>query len=45
MGSHSVFFVEIEQVRTRAGGQSLVHFDRAFHRLDAMPLVPEGAQS
>ncbi|MEU3620262.1 flavin reductase [Streptomyces sp. NPDC006872] len=43
MGSHSVLFVDIEQIRTRAGGQSLVYFNRAFHRLDATPLLPEGA--
>ncbi|MBP8536661.1 4-hydroxyphenylacetate 3-monooxygenase reductase subunit [Streptomyces sp. MK37H] len=45
MGSHSVLFVEIEQIRTRTGGQSLVYFNRAFHRLDATTLVPEGAPS
>ncbi|MER5789289.1 flavin reductase [Streptomyces sp. NPDC001980] len=44
-GSHSVLFVEIEQIRTRSGGQSLVYFNRAFHRLDADPFVPEGARS
>lgn len=44
MGSHSVLFVGIEQIRTRAGGQSLVYFSRAFHRLDATPAVPEGAR-
>ncbi len=31
---------DIEQIRTRSGGQSLVYFNRAFHRLDATPLVP-----
>jgi flavin reductase (NADH) len=45
MGSHSVLFVEIEQIRTRSGGQSLVYFGRAFHRLDPTPLLPEGARS
>ncbi|GAA3838831.1 flavin reductase [Streptomyces phyllanthi] len=45
MGSHSVLFVDIEQIRTLTGGQSLVYFNRAFHRLDATPLVPEGARS
>ncbi|MFJ3696011.1 flavin reductase [Streptomyces sp. NPDC090052] len=39
MGSHSVLFVEIEQVRTRTGGQSLVYFNRSFHRLDSAPPV------
>ncbi|WP_329140441.1 flavin reductase [Streptomyces sp. NBC_00670] len=43
MGSHSVLFVEIERIRTRTGGQSLVYFNRAFHQLDAAPRVPEGA--
>ncbi|MFI0448836.1 flavin reductase [Actinomadura sp. 6N118] len=36
MGSHSVLFVEIEQVRTRRDGRSLVHFNRSFHRLDSV---------
>ncbi|MEV6590140.1 flavin reductase [Streptomyces acidicola] len=45
MGSHSVLFVDVEQIRTRSGGQSLVYFNRAFHRLDATPLIPEGAGS
>ncbi|MFG3289133.1 flavin reductase [Streptomyces sp. NPDC048179] len=45
MGSHSVLFVEIEQIRTRSGGQSLVYFNRGFHRLDEATLVPEGARS
>ncbi len=45
MGSHSVLFVDIEQIRTRPGGQSLVYFNRAFHRLDADPLVAEGTRS
>ncbi|MEV1169031.1 flavin reductase [Nonomuraea sp. NPDC049784] len=33
LGSHSVLFVEIEQIRTRKGGQSLVYFNRGFHRV------------
>lgn len=45
MGSHSVLFVDIEQIRTLTGGQSLVYFNRAFHRLDATSLVPESAWS
>ncbi|MEU0810904.1 flavin reductase [Streptomyces sp. NPDC005970] len=45
MGSHSVLFVDIEQIRTRTGGQSLVYFNRAFHRLDATSRVPEGART
>ncbi|MFE2445058.1 flavin reductase [Streptomyces melanosporofaciens] len=44
MGSHSVLFVDIERIRTHSGGQSLVYFNRAFHRLDATPLVPEGTR-
>ncbi|QLH20139.1 flavin reductase [Streptomyces sp. Rer75] len=35
MGTHSVLFVTIDRITTRAGGQSLVYFNRAFHRLDA----------
>ncbi|MGW0657126.1 flavin reductase [Streptomyces umbrinus] len=45
MGSHSVLFVDIEHIRTQSGGQSLVYFNREFHRLDATPLVPESAPS
>jgi len=41
MGSHSVLFVDIEQIRTRSGGRSLVYFNRAFHQLDAAPGVPD----
>lgn len=33
MGTHSVLFAAIDRIRTRADGQSLVYFDRAFHRL------------
>ncbi|MEV0634808.1 flavin reductase [Streptomyces sp. NPDC050619] len=36
LGSHSVLFVEIERMRTRRGGQSLVYFNRGFHRLGAV---------
>ncbi|WP_460348321.1 flavin reductase [Actinoallomurus acanthiterrae] len=36
MGSHSVLFVQIEQLRTRNGGQSLVYFNRSFHRLGSV---------
>ncbi|WP_328504629.1 flavin reductase [Streptomyces sp. NBC_00457] len=43
MGSHSVLFVDIDRIRTRSGSPSLVYFNRSFHRLDAAPLVPEGA--
>lgn len=39
MGTHSVLFVEIEQIRTRPGGHSLVYFNRNFHRLDSAPPV------
>lgn len=41
VGSHTVLFVGIERITTRSGGQSLVYFNRAFHRLDATPLIPE----
>ncbi|MFE2940895.1 flavin reductase [Streptomyces sp. NPDC059255] len=37
MGSHSVLFVEVERIRTRSGGRSLVYFNRDFHSLDATP--------
>jgi flavin reductase (NADH) len=33
MGSHSVLFVELDRVATRAHGDSLVYFQRKFHRL------------
>lgn len=39
IGSHTVLFVDIEQIRTRTGGQSLVYFNRSFHRLDSTPPV------
>jgi len=41
MGSHSVLFLDIEHIRTRSGGQSLVYFNRTFHRLGTAPLIPE----
>ncbi|PWV84090.1 flavin reductase (NADH) [Prauserella marina] len=37
MGSHSVLFVTIEQVRARTDRDSLVYFNRRFHRLEADP--------
>lgn len=40
MGSHTVLFVNIDQINTRSGGQSLVYFNRSFHRLDSAPPVP-----
>ncbi|MFB6675403.1 flavin reductase [Streptomyces sp. NPDC056390] len=41
MGSHSVLFIETERVRTRTGGQSLVYFNRGFHRVaPAAPISP-----
>ncbi|MCX4703174.1 flavin reductase [Streptomyces sp. NBC_01373] len=35
MGSHSVMFVEVERVRVRQG-DSLVYFNRRFHRLETL---------
>ncbi|MDX6313801.1 MAG: flavin reductase, partial [Streptomyces sp.] len=34
MGSHSVMFVEVERVHVRTG-DSLVYFNRRFHRLES----------
>lgn len=33
LGSHSVMFVELDRIRTRAHGDTLVYFQRTFHRL------------
>jgi flavin reductase (NADH) len=33
VGSHSVMFVRIERIATRADGDGLVYFGRQFHRL------------
>ncbi|WP_406135194.1 flavin reductase [Streptomyces sp. NBC_01089] len=33
-GSHTVMFVETERITIRQGGDSLVYFNRRFHRLD-----------
>ncbi|MBB5499930.1 hypothetical protein HDG37_004150 [Paraburkholderia sp. MM5384-R2] len=33
VGSHSVMFVETTQIRVRADGDSLIYFDRNFHRV------------
>ncbi|MGF6551379.1 flavin reductase (DIM6/NTAB) family NADH-FMN oxidoreductase RutF [Paraburkholderia youngii] len=33
VGSHSVMFVETTQIRVRADGDSLIYFDRDFHRV------------
>ncbi|MGF6446433.1 flavin reductase (DIM6/NTAB) family NADH-FMN oxidoreductase RutF [Paraburkholderia youngii] len=41
VGSHSVMFMETTQIRVRADGDSLIYFDRDFHRI---PRV-EGAMS
>ncbi|GAB2627675.1 4-hydroxyphenylacetate 3-monooxygenase, reductase component [Prescottella soli] len=38
MGSHSVMFVEVDRIRTREHGDSLVYFQRTFHRL-SMPVA------
>ncbi|MEH6364907.1 MULTISPECIES: 4-hydroxyphenylacetate 3-monooxygenase, reductase component [Pseudomonas] len=34
VGSHSVLFVELDQVSTRDEGDSLVYFNRLFHRVE-----------
>ncbi|WP_152223879.1 4-hydroxyphenylacetate 3-monooxygenase, reductase component [Pseudomonas sp. SCB32] len=34
VGSHSVMFVELDQVSVREQGDSLVYFNRLFHRVD-----------
>ncbi|MNP48868.1 4-hydroxyphenylacetate 3-monooxygenase reductase component [compost metagenome] len=34
VGSHSVMFVELEHVAVREQGDSLVYFNRLFHRVD-----------
>jgi flavin reductase (NADH) len=40
MGSHSVMFVEVERVHVRQG-DSLVYFDRRFHRVESpQPELP-----
>ncbi|MGF6541075.1 flavin reductase (DIM6/NTAB) family NADH-FMN oxidoreductase RutF [Paraburkholderia youngii] len=33
VGSHSVMFVETTQICVRADGDSLIYFDRDFHRV------------
>ncbi len=33
VGSHSVMFVQVTQVRLRSDGDGLIYFDRNFHRL------------
>ncbi|MGI5127832.1 flavin reductase [Pseudonocardia sp. CA-107938] len=37
LGSHSVLFVDVEQVRTQDGGGALVYFQRRFHSLGTQP--------
>ncbi|WP_339487267.1 4-hydroxyphenylacetate 3-monooxygenase, reductase component [Pseudomonas sp. EL_65y_Pfl2_R95] len=34
VGSHSVLFVELDQISTREQGDSLVYFNRLFHRVE-----------
>ncbi|MED5609159.1 MULTISPECIES: 4-hydroxyphenylacetate 3-monooxygenase, reductase component [Pseudomonas] len=36
VGSHSVLFVELERAAVREQGDSLVYFNRLFHRLDGV---------
>ena len=35
VGSHSVMFVEATRIRVQNGGESLIYFNRHFHRLPA----------
>ena len=37
LGSHSVLFVDVEQVSTQDDGGALVYFQRRFHSLGAQP--------
>ncbi|WP_374438939.1 4-hydroxyphenylacetate 3-monooxygenase, reductase component [Pseudomonas panipatensis] len=37
VGSHSVMFVELERAALREQGDSLVYFNRLFHRLEGAP--------
>ncbi|MEV0032550.1 flavin reductase [Nocardia sp. NPDC050793] len=41
VGSHSVIFVELEQISTRTHGDSLVYYQRKFHRLSDPVESPE----
>lgn len=40
VGSHSVMFVELEKVGIRGEGDSLVYFNRLFHRIDPAVAAP-----
>ncbi|WP_371228107.1 4-hydroxyphenylacetate 3-monooxygenase, reductase component [Pseudomonas sp. QE6] len=40
VGSHSVMFVELDQVAVREQGDSLVYFNRLFHRVDRSAATP-----
>ncbi|SDV46975.1 flavin reductase [Chitinasiproducens palmae] len=42
VGSHAVFFVEIDDIAIDDGAASLVYFDRQFHRL-GMPAATHGS--
>ncbi|CAG7585895.1 4-hydroxyphenylacetate 3-monooxygenase, reductase component [Rhodococcus opacus] len=41
VGSHSVMFVELDRVQTREHGDSLVYFQRKFHRLSVPVESPD----
>ncbi|MFC9554894.1 4-hydroxyphenylacetate 3-monooxygenase, reductase component [Rhodococcus sp. NPDC056960] len=41
VGSHSVMFVELDRVQTRDQGDSLVYFQRKFHRLSVPVESPD----
>ncbi|MBM7062805.1 4-hydroxyphenylacetate 3-monooxygenase, reductase component [Pseudomonas sp. UL073] len=40
VGSHSVMFVELDRVATREQGDSLVYFNRLFHRVERAAALP-----
>ena len=39
MGTHSVFFCQVEDLHHRDGGDGLVYFDRSYHRLPRLATV------
>ncbi|HEY5853275.1 MAG TPA: flavin reductase [Aldersonia sp.] len=41
LGSHSVLFIELDRVQTREKGDSLVYFQRKFHRLSVPHESPD----
>lgn len=39
VGTHTVFFCRVEQLRTRADGEGLVYFGRSYHRLPSVAVA------